>query len=80
MGRWPESIECQKFRSAFNDYQDVFARDTYALEQEGFNVNTHTVVLLEKGSYLGHVYVWQSPIQKDLCLMMGIRGRVENFF
>jgi len=71
---------CGNFIKRFKDYVEVISRDQDALEQYNFNVKLYAVILLYNDIYQGHIYTWISPSDKNYCLAMGIRNRVDAIF
>lgn len=69
---------CKKYNIMHPSYDDVLSRDLSALNQENFNVELHTVVVLYKREYHGHIYCWISPSDSSICLAMGIRSGVDS--
>ncbi len=67
----------EKFVFLQDFHLELIVRDSYAMKQEDFNVNTYAVVLLYKGEYYGHICTRVSPVDSDLCFTMGIRGRID---
>lgn len=57
-------------------YFDVFSRD-HSVYNDDLEVETYCIVAMENGKYLGHIYTWISPEDKNLCLCMGIRSTIE---
>lgn len=80
--RTPEqkTEQCKKFLSRLTGYFDILERDQEVFNQTTWNVNTYAIVVIYKGEYFGHIYVWRSPIEPWLCFAMGIRGRVDAVF
>lgn len=76
-----QSRPCAKLQTAFNSFIDVFARDEDVFRPKvTYNVQIYATVLLLDGDYYGHIYSWISPTDKDVCVFIGIRSRVDAFF
>lgn len=69
-----------KFLKNVRDYCEVYSRDDDAFEQKGMNVELYAIVLLVDNIYQGHIYAWLSPVNKNYCLVMGIRNRIDTIF
>lgn len=72
--------QCRKFLERLNGYLDTLSRDQDVFNQRNWNVDTYAIVVLYKNQYFGHIYTWVSPIESNLCFVMGIRGRVDGVF
>lgn len=70
----------EKFIRFGGDYMEIYSRDEDAFEQDKFNIELYAVVLLVDGVYQGHIYAWQSPVDKQYCFAMGIRNRIDTIF
>lgn len=81
---------CKIFDDVNISFYDVHSRDAEALigkniDYGDFNTKPYAIILLSNGGtswneYLGHIYVWQSPVDPTIAVAIGIRGRVENTF
>jgi hypothetical protein len=69
----------RRFLVASYGYRDVESFDKILLNQYDSLTQTYATVVIHKGQYSGHVYVWISS-DPSLCLMIGIRNRVDNAF
>jgi len=68
-----DNITYEKIES----YYDVFGRD-HSLYNDLLEVETYCIVAIENGNYLGHIYTWISPEDRNICLAMGIRSTIES--
>lgn len=69
---------CQEYIKNRKNQYDVLSRDQDVfdlLENKNSNIDIHAVVAVnENMGYIGHVYVWSSPIDKNYVFMIGIRS------
>lgn len=73
-------IPCKKLLERISGYMDVISRDSDIFNQRNWNVITHAIVVLYKGEYFGHIYVWISPTDPTIVCVQGIRNRVDSVF
>lgn len=71
---------CQKFWEISWGYDDVHSLDRSVSEELQQMQPISVVVVTHNGQYAGHIYVWIAPTDPTLCLMIGIRNRVDNVF
>lgn len=72
---------CDKFENIKSNYNDVMIKDKIAFnDMNNMDVELHAVVLTNNNKYYGHIYTWVSPVDKDYCLAIGIRGRIDAIF
>lgn len=72
--------ESRRFREISWGYEDVQAIDNVVSNHIEDMQPISVVVAVYNKQYSGHIYVWISPTDPKLCLMIGIRNRVDNVF